>query len=76
MNGKILKDRENERILKKLEVASIEDKELENWLTWFGHVKRRILSMLLRRTNKIVAERSRRTMNRPKENNAEMTKVS
>ena len=56
----------NERIHKMIEVTSIEEKMRENWLRWFGHIKRRTINTPIRKSDAIHIEANARGRGRPK----------
>ncbi|KAK9689951.1 hypothetical protein RND81_09G093700 [Saponaria officinalis] len=67
MCGHTRKDRlRNEIIRKKVEVAPIEDKMMENRLRWFGHVRRRPMNAPVRRLETWGTEKVVRGRGRPK----------
>jgi len=62
----------NEVIRGKIEVASIEDKMRETKLRWFGHIRRRSRSALVRRCEMIEYPEYRRSRRRPKKSWSEV----
>ena len=56
----------NEDIRTKIGVVSIEKKMRENFLQWFGHVRRRPRDALVRRVERIKLRQVKRAHGRPK----------
>ena len=65
--SKTLKDRiKNKHIREMVEVAPIEDKTRENRLQWFGHIRRRPLNVLVRKSDVLTIHGNDRGRGRPK----------